>query len=1261
MIQVRGLIQKLDRREAAPLLRTLSPRFEQDEHGYYADALFAQLVRVGADAPRNIALTGHYGSGKSSVLVEVEARLNARRRLLRRQRGRAVNVSLSSLGTDEPPAGRIADDGAPPALTNLIQKEIVKQLLYRARPSRMRGSRFRRLDVFHPVPAAVWAVTLTAAAAGIGLLFGLLDRVTRVLPSSWASETSWAPWAALGIAVLVIATLGWSAGRALHSRVRIGDASAGPVKVSLKEETSSFFDAYLDELVYFFQASQTSVVIFEDLDRFKDPHIFESLRELNTILSNAEQIRYRPVRFVYAIKDSIFEAITDSDPPAPSTGPTPAEPAQADSTRRAASPPPDASTTLVPSPPRSTGDPMRREATRNRTKFFDVVIPIVPFISHRNARDLARREFADTGVDHDLLDLIAPHLTDMRLLRNIRNEYDVFAAKILPPHGPEGLGKNQLLAMTVYKNLHLTDYEAIREGESNLDDLYQKYRDLVATASTAARQDAERARGRLNALAAGPARAADLGERLIAIADLTAATRGPSSGVQVGSNQYGRDQLASTAFWRDWAESGEDLLLHDRYRHQTSRISRATVSPLLGVTLDVERWDDQSRSDLERREREARDRAEWIERASLQDVLADATLLTPVGQTEVPLRTLAEEKLDALTFAMVERGYLLDENYTLYVARFHVGKLSLRAMNFILHSVQPNRRDVRFQFLDVANIDAVIEEEGDRLLAGEAVFNLEVFDHLLPTATQRLEPAITRLADGSTGSIKFLDAYLTRDGRADELIRLLAPQWSGVFTYLAGEGRLRPDVALHLSDVAAQAASASTAYEMSPEARSVLQQLTARGAVFVDYSTTRDLAALTRLLKGADVDVADLRPLTDDVRAEIVRQNLYPIAPANLRAAIDDDIIDLNTLFDTDPVVYTHVRSHLETYLDDAESDRRFSLTDGGQWRPVLEDLATHRSDMLQAVVESSAPGVHVSSLEEIDASTWPVLARCGRFKATASNVARYVAEYAPDEDLAAFLTRAHDEVTPDLVAPENGQLARALVNSALLPPDRLVPLVQSLGVAPFTLEDLTATAAPAVPCLVAVGLLPDDAAAYEFLRDHPWTLRRELVMASDSFAERLGELDLDPEEFRALALDGDIAAAVKKGLLQELARFQGHLDAPSAKALARWASDRQHVASVADLVLLARSGAEPADVFAALASQVAGLGWDEIAALLEGLGAPFRDLTVTGDQRWLYLPASDGLRSLLDRMRALGRITSYDERESSGELVVRRKRNPSQ
>ncbi len=87
----------------------------------------------------------------------------------------------------------------------------------------------------------------------------------------------------------------------------------------------------------------------------------------------------------------------------------------------------------------------------------------------------------------EVVDVVSAHITDMRLIKNICNEFDVFRSRILREDGLKELTPDKLFASIVYKNLFLVDYENIRNGTSLLDEMYKAYRDWVAQRTAAAR------------------------------------------------------------------------------------------------------------------------------------------------------------------------------------------------------------------------------------------------------------------------------------------------------------------------------------------------------------------------------------------------------------------------------------------------------------------------------------------------------------------------------------------------------------------------------------------------------------------------------------------------------------------------------------------------------------------------------------------------------------------------------------------------------
>ncbi|MDT5119210.1 MAG: hypothetical protein QOE30_4949, partial [Mycobacterium sp.] len=450
-----------------PSLISLTPRYSDQHHGIYLRHLQEAITGSESASIANIALTGSYGIGKSSILEKLAADFD----------GYCARLSLSTLG-DEPEIGASASAAsAPTSVTNRIQKEIVKQLLYREQPTRVRDSRFHRIGRFRFWPQLPVSALVAALLVPVIYVLHGADRFVH-----FAGDTI-GPRAAAYAAVFVFLVIAISSVRyvASQTQIRFEKLGAGPATITLSNQSHSYFDEYLDEIVYFFETTKCSLVIFEDMDRFDDPHIFETLRELNTILNNSKQLG-RSVRFVYAIKDSIFERLESSQQPRDQS---------------------------ITQGPRDEGSPRA-----NRTKFFDLVVPVVPFITHRNARDLMSDTMGENSdVSKNLIDLVAKHITDMRMIKNIRNEFLVFKEKLVVQHARlPGLSDDALFALIVYKNVHLSDFEKIKEGTSDLDELYRASRKLVDSNLRTLRVEANNIKRRLNRLDSIASRSKLLGD-----------------------------------------------------------------------------------------------------------------------------------------------------------------------------------------------------------------------------------------------------------------------------------------------------------------------------------------------------------------------------------------------------------------------------------------------------------------------------------------------------------------------------------------------------------------------------------------------------------------------------------------------------------------------------------------------------------------------------------------------------------------------------
>ena len=281
-------------------LKPLYPQYDESSHSPYVKRLEKALQ--GEDTKiHNIALSGVYGSGKSSILEKVvkdleEERPHTTRTIslaplaaqLKKQDDRKVN-SVSNEGNSasrEAPGALPPKSSKPSSITNLIQKEIIKQLLYGTDPGKIPASHFHRINEI-----GLGKQLLSSLACGTLLLFILdihkwpynrIQELLTWLPIPTSITKILAEIVIIGL--LLIAT--FALFHYFDTRIHLAKIDVGTAGITLGENSDSYFDQYLDEIIYIFEKTGIRTVFFEDLDRFQDAQIFDSLRELNQILNN---------------------------------------------------------------------------------------------------------------------------------------------------------------------------------------------------------------------------------------------------------------------------------------------------------------------------------------------------------------------------------------------------------------------------------------------------------------------------------------------------------------------------------------------------------------------------------------------------------------------------------------------------------------------------------------------------------------------------------------------------------------------------------------------------------------------------------------------------------------------------------------------------------------------------------------------------------------------------------------------------------------
>lgn len=1195
----------------------LTPTYLAKEHGSYVAAI-EEALKDGQ--VRNIALSGNYGVGKSSILREVA----------RRQGDRIVELSLSTLAPIE--ASKL--DGSVPIQattpTNRIQQEIVKQLLYREYPSRTPGSRFRRIERFR------WA-----RAIGTSVLLGFVVAVT-FLVTGWTSKINaaflpnevsggWAHAVVWGAAALIALVVSWL----FYGKIHIKHLSAGSATVTLDDSSVSYFDQYLDEIVYFFEVSGRDVVLFEDIDRFNDSHIFETLRSLNTLLNASPQIK-KPIRFIYAIKDSIFDRIG----------------LEADGRKR------DPEVL-------ATDDPAQAEAVRsNRTKFFDLVIPVVPFITHRSARNLAVQllDQIKHDISPELLDLAAQYVPDMRLLKNVRNEFIVFRDRIFSGDGRQlKLSESDLFAMMLYKSTHLTDFESIRLGKSKLDILYTVSRELVAENIERIERERRALRQRIERINGADTRSALLGERLLAHVERIAQAVGyrtQSSMYSLAGATKSPNDLKEAAFWTSFV-STDGLVLQWRNHNygQTISFTRDSLVAALGDPLDAESWNKADREALTEQINGKTDDIRFLRSADLGCLVKRPDFFVDYEGSKQSFEAIAKMVLTpGLAYQLVRAGYI-NRNFTLYTSTFHGDRVGSAATNFIIHHVERDLMDVHFE-LAPQDVDAIVRERGRNALKEPALYNIAILDRLLVTNSDAANVMIHSLADLGESQTRFLQAYLTAGDERARFVERFTAVSARALTYLVGQVDLDEASRLELVDVALAHLQLSKQRVDSAVSSYLVVHYAEFTALRSDATAPVQAEHISALFADAGITVPRLKPLGRQVRSSLVSRSLYEVTHENLAIAIDNAAtVALDVIRSANETVYDYVLGHLNAYLD-AINGASATIDANEHFIDVIEDVLAQDAHCLGNVVERAAPDCEVADITEVSEGAWPALAAHRRVPATFNNVSRYVEALGKvDAPLASLLT-ANAKITEISAASEESKTGLAVI--ILAAADQLsaalrAELVVSLGLDDhLDVKEIGAEVGDLFALLLKHNIIADEVATYLHLAETDWPTRKAFIRESRKFSSYMSP-ELVGADLAELLASDEICQTVKDVVAERATEYADLADPQGVRELARFAARSGCELSPDVVQKMAQVKVPAQQILLLLKPHFDVISRDQLFTTLQALGGNYPELTEVGRSK-LRVSNTPADRALLERLKREGIVSTYDERNAMIDINRKRK-----
>lgn len=955
------------------------------------------------------------------------------------------------------------------------------------------------------------------------------------------------------------------------TRIHLAKIDVGTTGITLGENSDSYFDQYLDEIIYIFEKTGIRTVFFEDLDRFQDAQIFDSLRELNQILNNDPKLRHTestiqkisqrlhfspsaeeknsqlstPIQFVYAIHDAIFN-------------------------------------NQYVSADEQVSNKEALAHSFSRAKFFDLIIPVVPFVSASNSYQIALETLEDVLDANDpqminLLELVADAIPDKRTWINIRNEFIVYKEQLLNPKRTNlGLNPVNLLAVLVYKNYYLDDAAKLQNGRSSLDYIYKKIREIIQNEIPLLNSEIRDLESKINKFTSAET-AEDYAHKLKTtlieiLADLKQQTAENcnSIDIRIETDSQSIAGVDDPKLWENISHCKEtdrikiEAVFRNPYSYHDSSVDIAptikTFKRIIGKSLDISRWGAEQRASFTEKMNE---KIQTIESLRSGDWAFIVEHEKP--QTDGKLCTLLDGD-DSLLYRLISHGWI-GQDYMLYSTIYTDEGITRNALNFILHHIDGNNPDYQFKLDDGDSKDVLrrIKNRDKTIFSQRRILNIDLLHYMLSQnkdseVVQDTNQIIEMLFPLDNETSEFVSAYLDRlDDKANSLLDKMASRSQKLLSFLAQRGTTGTDMLCQHLDVAFHHLSREIQYTVDGNLADFLQNHWRSISIFRDSNIAPALVEpIVQILNDGKVRIDSLSELgykdsSSGLRYPCVEQNLYVFSRGNLETALDtisqsDNNQDgsysvcnrlpaLNMIMHISRTVYANALGHLEKYFDLLTKDE-YAL-DCSSNQNIADDLLHILDDIRQqANEEEDTEKLILTLLNRCSSSArlplfddrfgnyTDALMECDAVHFTPTNLQWAFTHDALTEHESSMTTwiQKHDSFeqgdTDDKLDKE--KLAEDTINlpPTILKSDKKIQLLQELELdSPIPISSIEPDKQDLAHCpeiyaqLLKNGLVVDTAESFKALDGLPWPVREAWIKESQEFANYLGDADLHPNE----------------------------------------------------------------------------------------------------------------------------------------------------
>lgn len=249
---------------------------------------------------KNVAISGAYSAGKSNVLASYKKKHSDLCFL---------HISLAHFKSPD-------QEDETEVKESILEGKILNQLIHQILSEKIPQTNFRvkkKVNSKSVIKQTIGIVLLFIAAIYF-TCFDVWKSHVNTLPDNWFKSIlslSTHQYALIVDGLLMVALLSFIVYRLIKIQknknvFRKLNLQGNEIEI-FEESDDSYFDKYLNEVLYLFESADADVIVFEDMDRFNANKIFERLREVNTLANIQLQKENKKVlRFFYLLRDDIF-------------------------------------------------------------------------------------------------------------------------------------------------------------------------------------------------------------------------------------------------------------------------------------------------------------------------------------------------------------------------------------------------------------------------------------------------------------------------------------------------------------------------------------------------------------------------------------------------------------------------------------------------------------------------------------------------------------------------------------------------------------------------------------------------------------------------------------------------------------------------------------------------------------------------------------------------------------------------------------------